>query len=64
MDNSNTQNRIHGEFKSKMKSRNVFHDSTQNRLSSSFLSNNTEIKINRTKVCLLFCMGVKCGLLY
>ena len=46
--NSNTQNRIHGEFKSKLKSGNVFHDSVQNRLSSSWLSNNIKVKIHGT----------------
>jgi len=40
-----TQNRIHGEFKSKLKSGKVFHDSAQNRLSSTFLSSNIKVKI-------------------
>jgi hypothetical protein len=45
---TNTQNCIHGEFKSKLKSRNFFHDSAQKRLSSSLLSNNIKVKIHGT----------------
>ena len=51
-----SQNSIHEEIKSRLKSGNACYHSVQYLLSSSFLSKNVEIKI-----CLLFCMGVSLG---
>ena len=55
------QNSIQERIKSKLKSGNAFNHLLQNLLSSSLLSKRINIKIYRTKICLLFCMGVKFG---
>jgi len=55
------QNSVHEEIKSRLNSGNVCYYSVQNLLSSGLLSKNTKIKINRTIILLLFCMGVKLG---
>jgi len=55
------KNSIHEEIKSKLKLGNVFYYSVQNLLSSSLLSKNLKIKIYRTIILPLFCMGVKLG---
>jgi hypothetical protein len=49
------------EIKTRLKSGNACYNSAQNLLTSSFLSKNLKIKIYRTKICLLFCMGLKLG---
>jgi hypothetical protein len=56
------QNSIQEQIKSRLKSRNACYHSVQDLLSYSFLFKNTEIKIYRTVIVLLFCMGVKLGL--
>jgi hypothetical protein len=56
------RNPIQEEIKSRLKPGNACYHSVQDLLSSSLLSKNTKIKINRTIICLLFCMGVKLGL--
>jgi predicted AlkP superfamily phosphohydrolase/phosphomutase len=56
------QNSIQEETKSRLKSGNACYHSVQDRLSSSLLSKNIKIKIYRTAICLLSCMGVKLGL--
>ena len=48
-------------IKSRLRSGNACYDSVQNLLSSRLLSKNLKIKICRTIICLLFCMGVKLG---
>ena len=55
------QNSIWEEIKRRLKSGDVRYHSVQNLLSSSLPSKNTKIKIYRTVICLLFCMGVKLG---
>jgi len=55
------QNFIQEEIKSKLNSGNACCHLVQNLLSSSLLSKNLRIKLYRTIVCLLFCMGVKLG---
>ena len=49
------------EIKSRLKSGNACCNSVQNLLFSSLLSKNIKIKIHRTIIFLLFCMGVKLG---
>jgi len=58
------KNSVHEEIKSRLKSRNVSGPSVQNLLSASLLSKHTNIKIYRTVILLLFCMGVKLGLFH
>jgi len=53
------QNSIQEEIKSRLNSGNACYRLVQNLLSSSFLSKNLKIKIYRTILCLLFCVGVK-----
>ena len=55
------QNSIQEEIKSRWKSGNACYHSVQNLLSSSLLSKNLKIKIYRTVIFPLFCMGVKLG---
>ena len=55
------QNSIFEEIESRLIAGNACHHSVQNLLSSSFLSKNTKIKIYRTIILPLFCMGVKIG---
>ena len=55
------QNSIWEEIKRRLKSGDVRYHSVQNLLSSSLPSKNIKIKIYRTVICLLFCMGVKLG---
>jgi len=55
------KNSIQEAIKSRLKSGNAFHHSVQNLLSSSLLSKHLKIKIYRTKIVLVFCMGVKLG---
>ena len=55
------QNSIHEEIKSRLKKGKACCHSVQNLLSSSLLSENTDIKIYRTVISLLFYMGVKIG---
>jgi len=50
-----------GRTKSSWKSGNACYHSVRNLLSSSLLSKNLKIKMYRTIICLLFCMGVKLG---
>jgi hypothetical protein len=56
------RNSIQEEIKSRLKSRNAFYHSVQDLLSSSLLPKNTKIKIYRTVILPVFCMGVKLGL--
>jgi hypothetical protein len=55
------QNSIHKETESSLKSGKACYHSTQNLLSSSLPSRRVEIKIYRTVILPLFCMGVKVG---
>jgi len=52
---------IQEEIKSRLNSGNACYHLVQNLLSFSLLSENLKIKIYRTVLCLLFCMGVKLG---
>jgi hypothetical protein len=56
------RNSIQEEIKSRLKSRNACYHSVQDLVSYSLLSKYTKIKIYRTVILLLFCMGVKLGL--
>ena len=56
------QNSIHEDIKSRIKAGDVSCTSVQNLLSASLLSKNTNMKIYRTIILMLFCMGVKFGL--
>jgi hypothetical protein len=56
------QNYIQEEIKSRLQSRNACCHSVQDLLSCSLLSKNTNIKMYRTVILLLFCMGVRLGL--
>jgi hypothetical protein len=56
------QNFIHEDIKIRLKSRNACYHLGKNLLSSSLLLKDTKIKIYRTIICLLFCMGVIVGL--
>ena len=49
------------EIKSRLRSGNACYHSVQNLLSSSLLSKNLKIKIYRTIILPVFCMGVKLG---
>jgi len=53
------KNSIQEEIKSRLKSGNACYHSVQNLLSSSLLSKNLKIKIYRTIICLLLCLGLK-----
>ena len=55
------KNSIQEEVKSRLKSGNACCHLVQNLLSSSLISKNIKIKIYRTIMLLLFCMGVKLG---
>ena len=55
------QNSIAEEIKSRLRSGSACYHSVQNLVSSRLLSKNLKIKIYRTILCLLFCMGVKLG---
>ena len=55
------QNSIQEEIKSRLKLGNACYYSVQNLLSSSFLSKRLKIKMYRTIICPLSCMGVKLG---
>jgi hypothetical protein len=56
------RNSIQEEIKSKLKWGNACYHSVQDLLSSSLLSKDTKVKIHRTVILLLFCMGVRLGL--
>ena len=55
------QNSMQEEIKSRLKLGNACYYSVQNLLSSRLLSKNVKIKIHRTTICPLSCMGVKIG---
>jgi hypothetical protein len=55
-------NLIQEEIKRRLNSGNACYHSVQNLLSSQLLSENLEIRIYKTVLCLLFCTGVKLGL--
>ena len=55
------QNSIAEEIKSRLRSGSACYHSVQNRLSSRLLSKNLKIKIFRTIILPVFCMGVKFG---
>ena len=55
-------NSIKEEIKSRLKSGIICYHSVQNLLSSTLPSTNIKIKIYRTVILLLFCMGVKLGI--
>jgi hypothetical protein len=55
------QNSIQEETKSRFRSFNACYHSAQNLLFSSLLSKNVKIKIHRTIILSVFCMGVKFG---
>jgi hypothetical protein len=56
------RNSIQEEIKSRLKSGNACYHSVQDLVSYSLLSKNTKIKIYRTVILPVFCMGVKLGL--
>ena len=58
------QKYIQEEINSRLKSGNACYHSVQNILFSNLLSKNLKIKIHRTIIRLLFCMGVKLGRLH
>jgi hypothetical protein len=53
---------VREQIKSRLKSRNACYHSVQDLVPYSLLYNNTKIKIYRTVIVLLFCVGVKLGL--
>jgi len=55
------QNSIQEEIKSKLKSGSACYYSVQKLLSSNFLSKHLKIKINRTIILPVICLGVKLG---
>ena len=55
------QNSIAEEIKSRLRAGNACSHSVQNLLSSGLLSKNSKIKIYRTIILPIFCMGVKLG---
>jgi hypothetical protein len=55
------RNSIQEEMKSSLKLGNAYYHSLQNLLSTCLLFKNLKIKIHRTIVLLIFCMGVKLG---
>jgi len=55
------QNSIQEEIKSNLKSGNACYHSVQNLLPFSLLFKNLKIKIYRTIICPVFCMGVNLG---
>ena len=56
------RNYIEEEIKSRLKSRNACYRSVQDLVFYSLLYKNTNIKIYRIVIVLLFCVGVKLGL--
>jgi hypothetical protein len=56
------QNCIHEEIKSRLNSGNACYQSVQSLLSSRLMSRNVKVKIYKTIILQLFCMGVKLGL--
>jgi hypothetical protein len=56
------QNLIREEIKRRLGSGNACYHSVQNLLSSRLMSRNIKIRICKTIICQLFCMGVKHGL--
>jgi len=58
------QSSIHEEIKRGLKKGKACCHSVQNLMSSSLVSENIEIQVYRTVICLLFCMGVKIGCLH
>jgi len=58
------ENYIQEEITNRLKSRNACYYSAQNLLSSSLLSKNIKIKVYRTIILHVFCMGVKLGRLH
>jgi hypothetical protein len=58
------QDSIHDEIQSRLKSRNACYHSVQNILSSSLLSKSVKIKIYRTIMLPVVCMGVTVGRSY
>jgi hypothetical protein len=56
------QNFIHEEIKSRLNSGNACYHSVRSLLSSHLLSRNVKVKIYKTIICQLLCMGVKLGL--
>ena len=58
------QNCIQEKIKSRLESGNVCYHSVRNLLSSSLLSKNIKIKMYRTVILLLFCVGLKLGRRY
>jgi len=59
--NFTNKNSIAEEIKSRLRSGNACYHSVQNLLSSRFLSKNLKIKIYRTIISPVICMGVKLG---
>ena len=59
--NLTNQNSIAEEIKSRLRSGNACYHSVQNLLSSRLLSKSLRIKIYRTIILPVFCMGVKLG---
>jgi hypothetical protein len=57
-----TQNCIHKEISSRLHLRNVYYHSVQNILSSHLFSENSKIKIHKTVILPVFCIGMKLGL--
>ena len=55
------QNSIAEEIKNRLKSENACYHSVQNLLSSRLLSKNLKVKIYRTIILPVFCMGMKLG---
>ena len=55
------KNSIQEDFKSRLKSGNACYNSVHNLLSCGLLSKNLKIKICRTIIMHVFCMGVKLG---
>jgi hypothetical protein len=56
------QNHMHDEIKSRLNSGNACYHCVQSLLSSLLLPKNLEVKIYKTIILQLFCMGVKLGL--
>ena len=59
--NLTNQNSIEEEIKSRLRPGNAFYYSVQNHLCSRLLSKNLKIKIYRTIIFPVFCVGVKLG---
>jgi hypothetical protein len=56
------QNSMHEEIKSRLSSENACYHSVQSLLSSCLLSRNVKVKIYKTIILPMFCMGVRLGL--